>query len=65
MATLDFVWSYKDGKPFVLWEDICEDKDRRDYGYLITDVIPWMRANGMEEALIHAMNHENTVRMFA
>ena len=65
MATMDFVYSYKNGKPFVLWEDICRDKDRRDYAYIISDVLPWMRAHGIAEKVIHAMNHENVVRIFA
>lgn len=64
MATMDFVWFFKDDKPYVLWEDICEDKDQRDYAYLVTHVQPWMRSHGIPESVIHAMNYENPARIF-
>lgn len=64
LATMDFVWSYKDSKPVVLWEDICEDRDQRDYAYLITHVHPWMREHGISEDVIHAMNYKNPARIF-
>ena len=65
MATMDFLWFYQNDKPCVLWEDICSDSDQRDYGYLISHVIPWMRSQGIDEGLIHAMNHENPAGFFA
>ncbi len=64
LATMDFVWSFENGKPSVLWEDICEDKDLRDYGYLISHVQPWMRSQGIDEAVIRAMNYDNPVKLF-
>ena len=64
MSTMDFVWFFRDGKPWVLWEDICSDGDQRDYGYLVSHVVPWMRRQGIDEAMIHAMNHGNPAKLF-
>lgn len=64
LATMDFVWSYREGKPCVLWEDICEEGDRRDYAYLLSHVQPWMRKRGIPEKVIHMMNHENPAQLF-
>ncbi len=65
LATMDYVATYNSsGKLEVLWEDICSDGAARDYSYIISHVVPWMRSKGIDEDTINAMNYANPVKLF-
>lgn len=64
LATMDYFWYFENGRLCIWWEDICEDGSDRDCSYLVTHVQPWMRRMGIDEKVIHAMNHENPARLF-
>ena len=64
LATMDYVWNFAPDGIHVLWEEICSDGKMRDYSYLITHVVPWLREKGIPESAIHAMHYENPARLF-
>lgn len=64
VATMDVTWSYENGRRKILWEDINPDGIRRTYAYLLSDMAPWLRANGIAQADVLKMIQDTPRRIF-
>jgi len=64
VATMDFVWDYKEGRRVVLWENINPGGRDRTYGYLLSSVVPWLREQGVQEDVILNMIRDTPRRIF-
>ncbi len=64
VATMDLTWSFENGNIKVLWEDTNEGGKDRTYAYLLSNVVPWLKENGIPTRTINKFIVDNPRRIF-
>ena len=65
LLSLDFYWTYQDGKRRFAYDEVASYVSQRTYPFLMTYVLPWLKEIRVSDGDIACMIHENAQALFS